>query len=239
MKCDVGVLNRLKSYQKYCRTTLREEWRQKEPPLFSSLHSSSSDGVFALSLSTTCSFSFQHTTTCTCYGPAQPPLTKPPFPSLQNPNLGCPQETLSPIAASDGCRLSYLSLWGGGWERRAPSIDLGTSRAPVSITRAGSSHTWLRSVLSHEDLQGESRAQGVLGEGSREVGGLPDSLLPQSSLLLPQGTSGLLVSVLAELCQTNALAVRKEESSMRQRTKWCILRAGTQVLHHPQRAGRE
>lgn len=121
------------------------------------------------------------------YGPAQHPLITPPFPSLENPNLGCPRGTVSPIAVSDGCRLSYLSSWGGGWECRAPSIHLGTSQAPVSTTWACSSRAWPRSILSHEDLQGERRAQGVLGEGSREVGGLSGSLFPQSSLLLTAG----------------------------------------------------
>lgn len=57
----------------------------------------------------------------------------------------------------------------------------------MSITQACSSRAWLRSILLHEDLQVESGAQGVLGEGSREVGGLPGSLFPQSSLLLTAG----------------------------------------------------
>lgn len=61
----------------------------------------------------------------------------------------------------------------------------------MSITRACSSRAWLRSILLHEDLQVESGAQGVLGEGSREVGGLPGSLFPQSSLLLAAGHIGV------------------------------------------------
>lgn len=118
------------------------------------------------------------------YGPAQPPLITPPFPSLENPNLGCPTGTVNPTAASDLCRLSYLNLWGGGWEHRAPSINPGTSRALVSNIWVCSSRARLRSILC-KDLQGENRAQVVRGEGSREVGGLTGSPFPQSSLTLP------------------------------------------------------
>lgn len=69
----------------------------------------------------------------------------------------------------------------------------------MNITRTCSSHAWLRRILLHEYLQGESRAQGLLAEGSRKVGGLPSSLFSQISLLLAPWHDRLPVSVLAEL----------------------------------------
>lgn len=146
------------------------------------------------------------------YGPAQPPLITPPFPSLEKNNLGCPTGTVSPTAVSDLCRLSYLSSWGGGWERRAPSINLGTPRAPVSNTRVCSSCARLRSILC-KDLQGESRAQMVWGEGTGRWVGCQAPSFPKAASCSLRGTSGLPVSVLAEL-SIKQIPARKEESSM-------------------------
>lgn len=86
------------------------------------------------------------------YGPAWPPFPTPMFPSLQNPSVGHPKGTPSPIT------VSYLGSCRGGC--RVPTVPpcLGTARAPVGSTRP-------RSILLGEDLQGETGLSGALGEG--------------------------------------------------------------------------